>query len=226
MKIYLNTIKNIIYPKPIRCVVCNNYILHGNEGFLCDNCMDKLLSSKNKSYYSYIVENDSLSIRQESNLNNAHIICLYPYESIMQKLIKDLKFKYNIDLAYFIADNISIDISSLSIDAIVPLTSSRFSLNERGFNQIEAIADQLSKILNIPILNCLERTKHIRHQLGLSKEERFQNVKDTFTCSNAFSNKKLMLLDDVLTSGATTFFARKALIDSDAEVIVCTICKA
>lgn len=226
MKIYLNTIKNLIYPKPIHCVVCNNYVLHSNEGFLCDDCMDKLLSSKNKSYYSYIVENESLSIRQEINLNNAHIICLYPYESIMQKLIKDLKFKYNIDLAYFIADNISFDISSLNIDAIVPLTSSKFSLNERGFNQIEAIADQLNKILKIPILNCLKRTKSIRHQLGLSKVERFQNVKDSFTCSYALCNKKLMLLDDVLTSGATTFFARKALIDSGAEVIVCTVCKA
>lgn len=226
MKIYLNTIKSIIYPEPIRCVICNNSILHGNERFLCDDCMDKLLSSKNKSYYSYIVENGSLSIRKESSLDKAHIICLYPYESIMQKLIKDLKFKYNKDLSYFIADNISFDISSLNIDAIVPLTSSKFSLNERGFNQIEAIANQLSKILKIPILNCLKRTKSIRHQLGLSKVERFQNVNGSFTCSNAFCNKKLMLLDDVLTSGATTFFARKALMDSGADVIVCTVCKA
>lgn len=222
----VNVIKKYLFPLPIRCIICDNSFLHKADSLVCNSCLENILSSKSKRYYSYISNNSSLSLRQEFDLDSADAFCLYPYDSPMQKMIKNLKFNYHKDLAYFIADNISYEISKFNIDGIVPLASSNYSLKERGFNQIEAIANELSIMINIPVLNCLKRTKNIRHQLGLSKKSRFENVKDTFICNENLNNKKLLLLDDVLTSGASTYFARKALIKSGAEVIVCAICKA
>lgn len=215
-----------LFPSSIRCEICETHYLNNNETIICDDCLEKLLSSKSICYFKYVYDNKSLSLIRTKNLSDGKIICIYPYNSIMQLLIKKLKFDYQIKLADFIADNISYIIAQIEFDKIVPLTSSNFSMKERGFNHIEIITDKLGRILNKPVDNCLIRTKNVVHQLGLTKSKRLLNVKNTFQCNKNLKGQKILLLDDVITSGASTYYASEALKDAGAFVTVCGICRA
>ena len=86
----------------------------------------------------------------------------------------------------------------------VPLYKSR--LRWRGYNQAEEIAKELSKSLDVPIENnCLIRRKSTTPQIELTGLEREENIKGAFSCQNAerIKGKKILLVDDVYTTGAT-----------------------
>ncbi len=88
--------------------------------------------------------------------------------------------------------------------AAVPLAEKRF--RERGFNQAQALAEELAKIWQIPIAaRCLQKTRETRRQAELSQSERRNNLRGAFVCPNAASikNKNIFLVDDVVTTGAT-----------------------
>jgi len=88
--------------------------------------------------------------------------------------------------------------------AAVPLARKR--LRERGFNQAQALAEELAKIWRIPIAGrCLEKTRETRRQAELSQSERRNNLRGAFVCPDAASikNKNIVLVDDVVTTGAT-----------------------
>ena len=84
----------------------------------------------------------------------------------------------------------------------------------RGFNQSEAVARGLAEVLRVPVSNrMLKRTRYTPLQTTLSPSERRENVKGAFraTLSKDFRNFRILLIDDVLTTGATAHEAAKAL---------------
>ncbi|MDD5145524.1 MAG: phosphoribosyltransferase family protein [Candidatus Pacebacteria bacterium] len=86
----------------------------------------------------------------------------------------------------------------------VPVTKKRKKL--RGFNPSEEIAKELAKNLNLPLLaDCLIKIKETRPQMELSAEERMENIKGVFAVENAekIKDKKILLVDDVYTTGST-----------------------
>lgn len=226
MKNIFKLIKDYIYPNPIKCIICENAFLHNENHLICKKCLDKLINQKQTRYYKYIENDDTITIQQLNDFNDAQIVCLYPYNSTMSILIKKLKFKYEKDMAYIIADNISNDIAKIQFDEIVPLISSNHSIRERGFNHIELICKEISNIISKPSSNYLYRSKNVRHQVGLNKKSRFANVKNTFKTDYQLKGKTILLIDDVLTSGASTYYAQKALKLAKANVLVLCICKA
>jgi len=96
--------------------------------------------------------------------------------------------------------------------AAVPLAQKR--LRERGFNQAQALAEELAKIWQIPMATqCLEKTRETRRQAELSQSERRNNLRGAFVCPDAASikNKNVVLVDDVVTTGATMEECAKVL---------------
>ena len=96
--------------------------------------------------------------------------------------------------------------------AAVPLAEKRF--RERGFNQAQALAEELAKIWQIPIAaRCLQKTRETRRQAELSQSERRNNLRGAFVCLGAalVKNKTVALVDDVVTTGATMEECAKVL---------------
>ena len=93
-----------------------------------------------------------------------------------------------------------------SYDTIIPVPISKKRRNERGYNQSELIAREIAKRTQIPYQNqCLFKTKNIVEQSKLKKEERQKNIQGVYELHNSqiLENKKILLVDDIYTTGST-----------------------
>ncbi len=106
---------------------------------------------------------------------------------------------------------------------LVPIPLSKKKLAFRGFNQAELIAKELSQKFNWPLNpKLLKKTKSTPSQTGLNFSQRRINVKNTFAVNNSFRNaapKNIILVDDIVTTGATLEQAGKILRQAGAEKI-------
>jgi len=103
----------------------------------------------------------------------------------------------------------------------IPLNEKR--LRWRGFNQAEEIAKELSQFFKIPLVrNCLLRIKNNQPQVELKEMARKNNIKNVFSCQNQkeIMGKKILLVDDVYTTGATMEEAAKVLKGSGAKEVL------
>ncbi len=113
-------------------------------------------------------------------------------------------------------------------DGIVPVPLSKKGLRERGFNQTLLISRVLSKELEIPLyIDMLLKRKDTPPQIGLNAKERIKNLRGAFEVSGKINDLRLLLLDDVMTTGATARECSKTLIKAGAkEVIVITLARS
>ncbi len=114
------------------------------------------------------------------------------------------------------------------IDALIPVPLSVRGLRERGFNQSLLLAKSLSDKNKVPlIIDGLLKKTNTPAQIGLSKKERGLNLKGSFTTERNFSGMRLLLVDDVITTGSTANECSKVLLRAGAkEVQVLTLARA
>ena len=123
----------------------------------------------------------------------------------------------------FIANFIQIyhlDITQFDIITPIPLFSSR--LRERGYNQSQLLAEQIAGKYHIDLsLKNLVRTRNTEHQTFLTEKERWTNIGGAFKIVNSakFSGKNILIIDDLLTTGATVSEAAAILKDAGAETV-------
>ena len=110
-------------------------------------------------------------------------------------------------------------------DYIVPIPMHPSKKRARGFNQATVLARPLSKAFGIPMAeNMIKRVKKTAPQSGLSVPGREQNLSDAFAFNHNkydITNKKILLIDDIFTSGATMNTCAKLLMDNNAANVVC-----
>ena len=113
-------------------------------------------------------------------------------------------------------------------DGCVPVPLSIQGLRERGFNQSLLLARNIAKQKNIPLfMDVLHKRKETPPQLGLSASERRVNLKGAFCASNSVREKRLLLIDDVITTGSTVTECSKQLLKAGArQVIVLSIARS
>ena len=106
-------------------------------------------------------------------------------------------------------------------DTIVPIPLHKRRQRRRGFNQSALLALHLGQLTGIPVVEqAVNRVKHTVPQIGLSPIERLENVRDAFTAdSHQVTNKHVLLIDDVYTTGATMSAAADALLASRAATV-------
>jgi ComF family protein len=107
-------------------------------------------------------------------------------------------------------------------EAILPLPLHRSRMQERGFNQSRLLAAALTSRLSLPLLeDVLIRSAYRRPQVGLNRSDRRENVRDAFAVAarDAVAGKSLLLLDDVITTGATCSEAARTLRDAGATEV-------
>jgi len=111
-------------------------------------------------------------------------------------------------------------------DALVPVPLHRARLRERGYNQSLLLAQVISEKTKIPVVLALERIKNTRPQVSIERaEDKIKNVKGIFTVKQECSikDKRLVLIDDIFTTGATVNECSKTLAGAGArEIMVVT----
>ncbi|MHB8883362.1 MAG: ComF family protein [Thermodesulfovibrionales bacterium] len=149
------------------------------------------------------------------------------YESILATAIHTFKFQ-KVRHLYKPLGRLLTGFDLTGIDAIIPVPLSLRGLRERGFNQSLLLAKVLSDNSCMPLLmNGLRKNIETPVQIGLSKKERAANLRGAFTATASFTGMQLLLVDDVMTTGATARECSTVLREAGAEeIIVLTLARA
>ena len=108
-------------------------------------------------------------------------------------------------------------------DAIVPLPVTEKRLKERGFNQSYVMAEEIGKIVEKPVLfSSLYKKRETKDQYTLSREERSKNVRGAFALreAEAVRGKRILLVDDLMTTGSTVSEASHVLLSANAKAVL------
>lgn len=153
----------------------------------------------------------------------------YPYEGILADAIQRFKYQKQTSLAAPLAGLIMEKLTPVQFDlvAAIPLHPAR--LRTREFNQSLLLAQRIACLTRVPLLiDALNRSRDTLPQVGLSRRERAQNVRRAFHLSDPapIEGKRVLLVDDVYTTGATLREGSKILLKGGArEVIVATVAR-
>lgn len=193
-----------------------------NEKMVCEDCLRKLSS----------VKDERLELEFEKKFYSKKIISgfrtVYIFEkdtkiqSIIHSMKYENKFKIGLFLGNVLEKHIKSEIVSWQIDAVIPVPLHRLKRAERGYNQSFYIAEGLSKPTNIPLLkDVVKRKKFTESQTKLNLSEREKNVKDAFSVrkTDKIKNKNVLLIDDVITTGATINECGSALLKGGAKSV-------
>jgi ComF family protein len=127
-----------------------------------------------------------------------------------QTLLHDLKYRGNRKLGFYLGRLLGQDLKQTDFslcDLIIPVPIHRKRLKKRGYNQSELIARGVSEITGIPVVNNLiVRKERGKSQTTKNRQERFENISEAFhLCDHPgdFRGKKVLIIDDVVTTGAT-----------------------
>ncbi|MGH8711187.1 MAG: ComF family protein [Burkholderiales bacterium] len=127
----------------------------------------------------------------------------FSYSFPVDVLIQALKYQGNLALAPILAAEL-LPKADTKLDYLIPVPLSTARLRERGFNQALEIARIISKESGVSLLaNACGRILDTPPQAGLPWKERSKNIRGAFMCSAELRGKKVALLDDVMTTGAT-----------------------
>lgn len=204
---------DLIYP-PV-CGICNKI----NKKSLCKKCENQI-----KKYQIN-------TIKKAENKNYDYQIKILKYQDNIRKMIIDYKFNEKSYLYKTFAKIILNDKKIYSFlkkyDIIIYVPMHIKNRLQRGYNQTELIAKEIAKILKIDIQkNNLIKVKNTAKQSTLTKKEREKNVKNAFIIKNseAVKNKKIILFDDIFTTGSTVEECSKMLKKANAkEIAVLTL---
>ncbi|MEM8859833.1 MAG: ComF family protein [Chloroflexota bacterium] len=143
----------------------------------------------------------------------------------MTRIIHNLKYYDQFALAKPLASLMAVAIpqfkAQVTADVIVPIPLHKQREKERGYNQAFLLAKELGRILNIPVSKTgLLRIRPTSSQAKLTREERIENMAQAFQANpDHISNKNVLLVDDVCTTGATLFAAAAQLKSAGAHSI-------
>ncbi|MBD0288890.1 MAG: ComF family protein, partial [Flavisolibacter sp.] len=131
-------------------------------------------------------------------------------ESLMQRLMHQFKYRGNKELGLYLGrlmgEGLAASNRFSDVDALVPLPLFAEKEHKRGFNQAAVLCAGIAEALQKPVLNsAVIRTHHTESQTKKSRVERWQNIESRFELADepALSNKHILLVDDVVTTGAT-----------------------
>jgi len=202
---------------PLSCLLCGR-----EDVWLCPDCQRQLAR-----YDATRCPNCTAGVKphafcpacsREAQLDALCI--LYSYDDpTVEELVQTLKYRYATSLSSVFTDLFSLRKTELSSfigkeSVIVPIPLHSKRERERGFNQSAILAKSIASCLNARYdQGILKRTRYTEPQAQLNKEGRKQNMRDAFICvdSLAVSNKNVILIDDVATTGTTLESAASAL---------------
>ena len=225
LKELAHSVVHLFYPR--LCTGCSKPLL-GSEDVLCVSCELQLP----KTDYHHIQDNDT-GLRFAGRVPYAHAttFAYFTNEGLLQHLLHELKYKGRKDVGEYLGRQFAKDLQQTdwakTIDMIIPVPLHPKKEGKRGYNQSTLIAEGMAEVLHIPVADkLLLRTRHTESQTQKTRAERVKNMENAFVVNTPLmlQHKHLLLIDDVLTTGATLEACANALrAAGDVKVSIATI---
>lgn len=188
---------------PNICVLCTAE-LFSQERHLCSSCIVALPQTNFKKDYNPLDQ----KLRGRIPYDKVLTMFYFNTDGAVQELLKQVKYRNNSFLAIYLGKLLAqkMEAELNTIDVLIPIPLHKKREDARGYNQSLLIAQGISDELGIPIKNDIVfRTKYTASQTYKSRNERAENMKGAFAWKdkNELKNKKICLIDDVITTGST-----------------------
>jgi ComF family protein len=145
------------------------------------------------------------------------------HTGVLQSSVQAIKYYHTRRLAPVLAERLRRLVlqQTWTFDSVLPVPMHTRRLQERGYNQAEDISQELALQLGCPhIPSALRRVQATRSQVGLTRSERLENVAGAFAGDpHLLSGKRVLLVDDVRTTGATIATCARAVLDAGADAV-------
>lgn len=204
-----NDILSLIYPK--RCIGCNEILNVTSKENFCNNCLPQFKIKevrRCKICGRIIYHNGNCRACNSNNFYFAKGYSVFEYKGAVRDSIRIFKYRGLFSngkvigkiMADYAIDNIKLEYDYVTA---VPLHPKRY--RSRGYNQSEILAKIVAKAMNIKYCRLLERHINTNPQNSLNKKERLENIKGAFRLKNGVNveNKKILIIDDIFTTGST-----------------------
>lgn len=231
-----NGLVELFFPQPQLCPTCLQE--NGIRGGLCKTCLGRITF-----IVPPICPNCGRLLRLAAGQNGLCHQCRQTkvffsqsravalYEGALRDYLQELKYRYRpelgLALGMLLVEWIKVHSDYDKFDLIVPIPLHREKLLKRGYNQAELLAKPLQKYLGIALLGeILLRRKETESQNALDARQRFKNLSEAFEVSESalVSGKRILLIDDIMTTGATASEGARALLRAGAiEVKLLTL---
>lgn len=197
----LQLLKELLFPR--KCVFCGG-ILNRNESGICRSCRTELPEYEGDRY---LPELDGCCV-------------LWYYQDAVRESLHRFKFYNRPDYADVYGPSLAMKIQQRFPDAQVltwaPVSKAR--LKQRGYDQSELLAKAAAKMLGIPAVRLLEKHRDNPAQSGVENADaRRENVRDVYRLCGDAAGKRIVLVDDILTTGATAGECARVLRQACAE---------
>jgi ComF family protein len=202
---------------PHICSGCGSDLL-GKESLLCIRCLEAMPETNFELHAGNPVEKKFWG---RLPLQTATAQYYFTRESLMQHLMHQFKYKRNKELGAQLGKMMGESLKRsgrFSTDVIIPLPLFAAKEKRRGFNQATILCEGIAESLGVPVLkDVVIRSHHTDTQTKKGRIERWQNMEGKFILNNteAIKNKNVLLVDDVVTTGATLEACGAALLQAE-----------
>ncbi|MBI4429026.1 MAG: ComF family protein [Ignavibacteriales bacterium] len=216
-----DSLLEFIYP-PL-CISCDRHLEDGSQKVcsLCWNSIERLT----EDHPLYLDTKQKLL--EAGFLKDVVSTFVFQKEGAFQHIAHFLKYRGYESLGLELGKRLGgvMEEWNIGVDVLVPIPLHKVKLRERGYNQAEMIARGISVVTGIPVgTNIVYRMRHTQTQTKLNLEERKQNMEDAFGVSAQFSSmiegKTFLIVDDVITTGATINSCAEVLLKNGASKVI------
>jgi ComF family protein len=201
---YLESFRGLLFPN--LCMGCSG-VLSKNENILCFTCENNLPKT------NFHLEAENIIFKRlygRIPIENATALFYFDKGNTVQRLMHLLKYSNKKEIGKYLGKMLGNDLVECknfkSITSVIPIPLHEKKLRIRGYNQAEYFALGIAEAMKInAVTNVLQRLENTETQTGKNRFERWDNVKDAFVLKNesAIENHHILLVDDVVTTGAT-----------------------
>lgn len=207
-------LSDLLFPR--KCIFCHTLLPYGAPDALCTRCAPTLSEYQHPKPFSVF------GVQQSD--------AVFVYRDCIRSAIHAYKFRHAKYLSVWFSAQLKMVLQTHIEDwkpdliSYVPMGFGRYYT--RGYNQSALLAKSLAKAFSIPCVSLLRKRPFVKHQVGLSGAARWKNAADAFSPRKhiPIAGKRILLIDDVITSGAT-LSACAALLPEASSIFVLAIAK-
>ena len=213
---WLSGLLDLFYPTTIRCIACKNKLARDDERLLCAACADALVLIPAEAPCPRCGQPRAARgclrcLSEQVEALDAVYAALF-HEDSARGLVHALKYDGLREAARPLADGMAeaLIASREEWDILAPIPLHRRKMRMRGFNQAMALAGELGALCGLPAREMLRRVSDTRQQASLNAAARHVNMRGAFSPITPMTGLRVLLVDDVCTTGATAENAARA----------------